>query len=316
MDGYEKLERLGQGSYGRVFKAKRKSDGVLVAIKEIDYSQLRQKDKQNLVNEVNILRKLQNPHIVTYLDRNVDRDKKQINIVMEYCSGGDLQNYIRETRASRSFIPEEQIWLTLSELALALRDCHCGEQVICHRDIKPGNIFINSEGHVKLGDFGLARSLGANLASTILGTPLYMAPEIIIGKKYNEKCDIWALGCVIYEMASLRTAFYGGEIHSLQNKIKYEKIQKISSRYSDALWKIINMMLEKNPIDRPSVLEILKFRNVANTCRISELKTQRGIIREKTKIVRTRIAELKAKEKQITRMEPRIRLIENEAINY
>ena len=143
LEGYEFIGRLGGGSQGTVWKALRKEDKKEVAIKEIYYAQAGPHQRELIVREINLLKSFKNQHITRYYDRIIDRKNKIIYLIMEYCSGGDLASLIRETRAHRSRIEESQIWLTLSELALALKDCHCGHQVILHRDIKPENIFID-----------------------------------------------------------------------------------------------------------------------------------------------------------------------------
>ena len=316
MQDYQLLERIGHGSFGKVWKARRKVDGKLVAVKEIDYHAMVSKEKQMLVNEVNILRKLQNPHIVRYLDRSINKEMKIIYIVMEFCPGGDLQSLIRETRACRSYIREDQIWMSLTELALALKDCHYGPEKILHRDIKPGNIFIDGEGHVKLGDFGLARSLTTDLASTCLGTPYYMSPEINAGKKYDEKSDIWALGCVIYEMAALIAPFQAIDKEVLKIHIQTSPLQRFSSRYSDSLWKIVSWMLEKDPTKRPNVLQILEYRNCALTLKTNKVRRDLSLVREKTSEVKSMIEKLKEKEKAIQEAEARAKRGAENIDNY
>jgi len=275
LDGYELGERLGKGSFGRVWKATRKFDGKVVAIKEIDYTDMSTKQRQMLVNEVNILRKLQSPYVVKYIDRRIDKEKRLVNIVMEYCPGGDLQNVIRETRASNSSISEDQIWVCLSELLVALVECHAGDEKILHRDIKPGNVFIDGEGNVKLGDFGLARELKDGLASTCAGTPYYMSPELNSGKGYNEKSDIWALGCVCYEMAALKPPFQATNSEQLKIRINTGKLQRIPSKYSDSLWLLIQSMLDKEPSKRPSAENLLASKNVSLTLRLLDLRSER-----------------------------------------
>ena len=104
--------------------AKRKHDGKIVALKKIDYHNISRSQKQLIINEINILRKINNDHVVRYLDRINEKDKYVINIIMEYCPGGDLQHLISKTKISGGYISEEQIWLSLGELALALKDCH------------------------------------------------------------------------------------------------------------------------------------------------------------------------------------------------
>ena len=219
---------------------------------------------------INILRKINNDHVVRYLDRINEKDKCVINIIMEYCPGGDLQHLISKTKISGEYIREEQIWLSLGELALALKDCHCAPEKILHRDIKPGNIFIDEEGHVKLGDFGLAKKIDTDYTKTILGTPYYMCPEINKSARYNEECDIWALGCVIYEMAALEPPFRGNSQEMLKRNILYSPVTRFSRKYySESLWKIVSWMLEKDPKKRPSFDQI-----------VEELKTDEDFITE------------------------------------
>ena len=303
------IKELGHGSFGRVWRAKRKSDGQIVAIKEIDYGTMGKQEKQLLVNEVNVLKKLHNPHIVRYVDRSVNRERRKMYIVMEYCAGGDLQSMITSTRASSSYIAEDQIWLTLTELSMALSECHDAKEKILHRDIKPANIFIDSEGHVKLGDFGLARNLTTDFARTRVGTPYYMSPELVSGRGYNDKSDIWALGCVIYEMANLRPAFRTAcsSEEELYRKIRTATVQRIPSRYSDSLWKLVQAMLDKDPQKRPTASEILKTHNVEVTMRLSEAKAKLSDIRARRANLKARMDALSAKEQKLLAIERRVK---------
>lgn len=283
MEGYEICERLGRGSFGSVRKAIRKRDKKVVAIKEIDYSNMDTKKKKMIVNEVNALKALNNEHIVRYYDRVVKRDEKLMYIIMEYCEQGDLQNLIRETRASRSRIPESQIWQTLMEMCVALKDCHYGSTKMIHRDIKPGNIFIDAEGHIKLGDFGLARDISSSLATTCAGTPLYMSPEQMALKPlYDEKSDIWALGCVIFEMADLNPPFMSSNPDVLKEFIKRGKLREIPNIYTSDLKNIISRMLEKDPSKRPTILELLENKYISLYKRMSDIQEERAVIKEKT----------------------------------
>jgi NIMA (never in mitosis gene a)-related kinase len=269
------------------------------------------------VNEVNVLRKLHNPHIVKYIDRYVNSSTKKIFIVMEFCPGGDLQDLIRTTRPAGHHISEDQIWLTLSELTSALSECHDGEERILHRDIKPANIFIDGQGHVKLGDFGLAKPLTADFASTVVGTPYYMSPELVSGHKYDAKSDIWALGCVVYEMATLRPAFNSirRSKDELHDKIKYSKPQRIPSMYSDALWHCVCSMIEKDPKVRPSARELMKVRNVGLVVRLESVRRELRTVREKTGLVRKHVGILRAKAENLRIAETRLNPNENGHVN-
>ena len=318
MEGYELGRQLGHGSFGRVWKGTRKSDGETVAIKEIDFGTMLRHQKELLVNEVNVLRKLKSPHIVRYVDRYLNKAAKTIFIVMEYCPGGDLQSLITSTRASCQHINEDQIWLTLSELAEALDECHGGDEKILHRDIKPANIFIDGEGHVKIGDFGLARNLGDDFARTRVGTPYYMSPELVSGRGYDEKSDIWALGCVIYEMARLRPPFTSAcrSEDELFMRIKSGNVGRIPSMYSDSLWECICSMLDKDPKKRPSAGEILKIHNVQLAMRLSKARQQLTSIRQKRQALAQKMELLKAREMKVIQLERNQRPTESGRINF
>lgn len=129
---------------------------------------------------------------------------------MEYCEGGDISTLIKRSKKEKKYIPEEMIWDIVAQVLLALQTCHNRpEGKILHRDLKPGNIFLDGDFNVKLGDFGLSRVMGDEsiFAYTHVGTPYYMSPEQINEQKYNEKSDIWSLGCIIYEISALRAPF-------------------------------------------------------------------------------------------------------------
>ena len=189
MDKYDKLEDVGKGtestlfntywlgSFGIVSKIKRKSDGQILVWKELNYGKMNEKEKSQIVAEVNILRELQHPHIVQYHDRFIDKKNLKIYIIMEYCQGGDLQQIIRRCIKQGESINEEFIWKIFAQIVSGLQYCHrrtdlnpinrgnntddvaCqqGPQKILHRDLKPGNIFLDANTDAKVGDFGLAR---------------------------------------------------------------------------------------------------------------------------------------------------------------
>lgn len=143
-----------------------------MARKEINFGKMSEKEKLQLVSEVNILRELKNPHVVRYYERYVDKEQCKIYIVMEYCEGGDLGSLIKRCRKEGKLLDEEIIWRFFTQISLALHECHTFKHgVILHRDLKPENIFLDSSGNIKLGDFGLSRVLGKeiDLAKTFVG---------------------------------------------------------------------------------------------------------------------------------------------------
>lgn len=186
------------GSFGSVSKIKRKSDGRILVWKELSYGRMNEKEKQQIVAEVNILRDLQHPSIVQYTHHFIDKKDLKIYIVMEYCAGGDLQRIVRRCREAKSEISEDFIWRIFAQIVSGLHYCHRrsdlnpinrGEdkpgqvpeepQKVIHRDLKPGNIFLDANNDVKVGDFGLARVMNHDsvFAHTHVGTPYYMSPE-------------------------------------------------------------------------------------------------------------------------------------------
>ncbi|KAN0033564.1 hypothetical protein ACTFIV_000025 [Dictyostelium citrinum] len=261
MDQYEILGALGKGSFGVVSKIKRKEDGRILVWKEICYENMQEKEKQLLVNEVNILQKLKHQNIVRYYDRIIDKPSSRLYIIMEHCSGGDLSQLIKKCRNERTYMDEEVIWRTLLQILSALQEIHNRKDgVILHRDIKPGNLFLDENKNIKLGDFGLAKILNESLyAHTFVGTPYYMSPEQIHGLKYNERSDVWSVGCLIYEMATLSPPFEATNQAQLTSKIQVGRYNPIPSQYSEHLSKVISLMINVDPKSRPNVNELLGY---------------------------------------------------------
>ncbi|KAI9596113.1 kinase-like domain-containing protein [Syncephalis fuscata] len=260
-DKYELLEPIGQGSFGVIRKIRRKSDNKLFVRKEINYGRMSDKERRQMVNEVNILNKLRHPNIVRYHERQIDQDLRCIYIVMEYCSGGDLAAVIKYYKGRNMQIPEETIWQVLAQILFALHECHQGRVIknqtdgsesrviILHRDLKPDNIFLDEQHNVKLGDFGLSRAMEAaseKFAQTFLGTPYYMSPEIVSGSVYDAKTDIWSLGCIIYEMCALHPPFPATNLQELNQKIRSGIVSKLANIYSRELNDFIMAMLKVN----------------------------------------------------------------------
>uniref|UniRef100_A0A452EYV0 non-specific serine/threonine protein kinase n=1 Tax=Capra hircus TaxID=9925 RepID=A0A452EYV0_CAPHI len=176
---------------------------------------------------------------------------------MEYCDGGDLMKRIRRQRGV--LFSEDQILSWFVQISLGLKHIH--DRKVLHRDIKTQNIFLSKNGMVaKLGDFGIARVLNntMELARTCIGTPYYLSPEICQNKPYNNKTDIWSLGCVLYELCTLRHPFEGNNLQQLVLKICQARVPPISPRFSRDLQFLISQLFEVSPRDRPSINSILK----------------------------------------------------------
>ena len=154
MENYEKIDQIGAGSFGNVFKIRRKSDGKHLVWKEINFGKMSEREKSQLVAEVNILRDLRNPFIVRYHDRIVDKRSTRLYIIMEYCGGGDLGRVISRSKKERSTLDESFIWKVFAQSLVALKDCHRrsenGEtKPILHRDLKPANMLLDSDQNIR-----------------------------------------------------------------------------------------------------------------------------------------------------------------------
>jgi serine/threonine protein kinase len=179
------------------------------------------------------------------------------------CSGGDVASIIKNHQRTGTFADEDFVWKILGEVSSALEQCHkCGSGVILHRDLKPANIFLDNPQTkcVKLGDFGLARTLknSFDMAQTHVGTPYYMSPEQVLGLQYNGKSDIWSLGCLVYELAALSPPFRASSQLVLEKKIRAGSFDRIPRQYSAELERVIRSMIQVEQSKRPSVEDVIR----------------------------------------------------------
>ncbi|XP_050995113.1 serine/threonine-protein kinase Nek1 isoform X2 [Labeo rohita] len=253
MDKYERLKKIGEGSFGKAILVKSRTDGRQYVIKEIGISRMSNKERQESRKEVAVLANMSHPNIVQY--KESFEESGCLYIVMDYCEGGDLFKKINNQRGT--LFPEEQILDWFVQICLALKHVH--DRKILHRDIKSQNIFLTKDGTIQLGDFGIARVLNSTveLARTCIGTPYYLSPEICENKPYNNKSDIWALGCVLYEMCTLKHAFEAGNMKNLVLKIIRGSYPPVSVHYSQDLRFLLAQLFKRNPRERPSVSAIL-----------------------------------------------------------
>lgn len=208
-----------------------------------------------------LLKRLRHDNIIGYFASFIEDDA--LHIVLEYADGGDLSQLIKAKRESGEYFSEKQIMWWFVQMCLAMSYLHKTARVL-HRDLKTQNIFLTrNQQVVKLGDFGIAKVLSdtgtmKSMASTVIGTPFYMSPELCESKPYNHKSDVWALGCVLYEMATLRHAFGSASLGALVLKIlrgTYPPIDE--TRYSANFRGMVDWMLQSDPENRPSVEDII-----------------------------------------------------------
>ena len=316
MEDYEVLGLIGKGNFGSISKILRKSDNKILVWKELDYGLMSEKEKQNIVSEVNILKELHHPNIVQYYDRIIDKKNKKIFIIMEYCEGGDIGNVIKKLKKTKEYFPEELIWKFFIQVLMALKTCHNHKEgKILHRDIKPSNVFLDGENNAKLGDFGLSRMLSEenNFAYSRVGTPYYMSPEQIEDMRYNEKSDIWSLGCFLYELATFSPPFNATNQLSLALKIKSGNVANIPSIYSQELSSVIMCLMRVNPENRPNAEEITNYPPVIIRIRerklkeyYLKLKKKEQDLQKREEIVNMKEEEIKKKEKDFVERESEI----------
>ncbi|XP_039398263.1 serine/threonine-protein kinase Nek1 isoform X5 [Mauremys reevesii] len=254
MEKYIKVQKIGEGSFGKAILVKAKENSRQYVIKEINICKMSNKEREESRREVAVLANMKHPNIVLY--RESFEENGSLYIVMDYCEGGDL---FRRINAQKGILfSEDQIMDWFVQICLALKHVH--DRKILHRDIKSQNIFLTKDGTIQLGDFGIARVLNSTveLARTCIGTPYYLSPEICQNKPYNNKSDIWALGCVLYEMCTLKHAFEAGNMKNLVLKIISGSFPPVSLHYSYDLRNLLSQLFKRNPRHRPSVNSILE----------------------------------------------------------
>ncbi|KAF3856079.1 hypothetical protein F7725_016802 [Dissostichus mawsoni] len=221
---------------------------LMYVIKKLNLTTSSKRERRSAEQEAQLLSQLRHPNIVTYRE-SWEGDDCQLYIAMGFCEGGDLYHRLKQQKGE--LLPERQVVEWFVQIAMALQYLH--ERNILHRDLKTQNIFLTKTNIIKVGDLGIARVLENqnDMASTLIGTPYYMSPELFSNKPYNHKSDVWALGCCVYEMSTLKHAFNAKDMNSLVYRIVEGKLPQMPSRYDPQLGDLIKSMLCKRPEDRP-----------------------------------------------------------------
>ena len=273
----KKIKSIGEGSFGEVYLIKSQKTQLEFALKKIKLKNNKLKIER-IMEEVNILKKLDHPNIISFKGAFKSNDDKYLNIITEYVPQGDFEKKIENNYKDKKYFEEKDILNWLFQVCLAIQYLH--ENSIIHRDIKPSNIFLMENNIIKLGDFDTSKKiLTLKYTKTLAGSPLYSAPELlkeleayenneednIVDLRYSYEVDIWSLGVTFCHIMSLEKPFDKNK--DIINNIKSNKIfnneknyyiDKIVEKYSKEFLDLIDEMMTYEPSKRPSIEEILE----------------------------------------------------------
>lgn len=250
MNDFKILSKLGEGAYSKVYKVRRNIDNNNYALKKVKLLSLSEKEKLNALNEVRILASIKSPYVVSYKEAFFDETESCLCIVMEFAENGDLYQKISSLKKQCTYLEEAEIWRIFIHLVYGLKQLH--DLKILHRDLKSANVFLFVDGTAKLGDLNVSKVAKRGLGYTQTGTPYYASPEVWKDQPYDSKSDIWSLGCVLYEMVTLKPPFRAENMEGLFKKVTTGKFDKIPARFSKDLMEVIKLMLSVSPDNRPS----------------------------------------------------------------
>jgi len=252
---YKIIKELGHGAFGKVYHVLNEKENKYYALKKIELREFSEEELELYENEAKLLSSINNAHVVKYYDSS--KDDEFFYILMEYCEGSDLKQLIKEYKSKNEKIDEKTVYNMIFDICLGIKEIH--QKNLIHRDLKPENIFIDKYKMIKIGDFGISKLLDNNdkYAKSIVGTNNYMAPEVMKGDKYNNKVDIWGLGCIIYELLTLNVCFEGKGIYGIIDKIVNKPHGKIdTNKYNNKWQDIVDLLLKKDYKKRPDINEV------------------------------------------------------------
>lgn len=253
------LKLIGRGSYASVYKVKRNDDGNIYAMKIMDGDRLNKKEKLGLITEINILSKNNNPYLLKFYEVFIENNF--FHVIMEYAENKDLKSFIDYRKSKNSPLSYNSINKLFYQLCQGVKYLH--DHNVIHRDLKPANIMVTKNFDLKIGDFGISKVFTDynKFAVTQIGSPLYMSPEVLGNCKYCYKTDIWALGCILYELFTFEPVFNARSLPELYRIIRIAKFDKRKIRNHSYL-NLINKMLLVDQNSRPNIEYVLN--NIPN----------------------------------------------------
>ncbi|XP_022757643.1 serine/threonine-protein kinase ATG1a-like [Durio zibethinus] len=276
--------RIGSGSFAVVWKSRHRQHGSEVAVKEIDKKLLSSKVSENLLKEISILSTIHHPNIIHFFEAIQTADR--IFLVLEYCDGGDLAAYIHK----HGKVSEEVARHFMRQLAAGLQVLQ--EKHLIHRDLKPQNLLLSTKGatlQLKIGDFGFARSLTPqDLADTLCGSPLYMAPEIIQNQKYDAKADLWSVGAILFQLVTGKPPFDGNtQLQLFQNILRSTELQfpegAIEELHPDCV-DLCRSLLRHNPVERLTFREFFNHKFLGESRKRVDVGLDSSLLQSKSMV--------------------------------
>eukprot|EP00759_Apiculatamorpha_spiralis_P052533 PhF_6_TR5761/c0_g1_i1/m.8496 len=252
LQSFEVLKTLGKGSYGLVSLVRKKDSGHVYALKELDKAQIaRERLAEHVLSERQILMRVSHPFIVKL--HYTFQTEASLYLVLDYLSGGDLENHLTKEKT----FTESRCKFYVAEISLALSHLHSVN--IVYRDLKPENVVVDKEGHVKVADFGLAKTnVSGTGARTFCGTPEYVAPEIILGDGHGTAVDWWSLGILTFRMLTGSPPFTSSNVNELYEMILRKPIDFSKFTLSPAAEDFIRQLLERNVMKRLQSITAVK----------------------------------------------------------
>ncbi|KAM3133531.1 hypothetical protein pb186bvf_014373 [Paramecium bursaria] len=247
VENYSLLEVIGQGQYGKVYKALNIKNNQLVAVKVVKIEKFKEVPKleEFTMNEIQTLARINNPYVLKFIE--MLKSSRNYYFVYEFCNGQTLEQVIQE----QGVLPEKEALNYFKQILAAFQSLQ--KENIIHRDLKPSNIMLHN-GQVKLGDFGFCKALNTpeDLSQTMVGSPIYMAPEILKGLDYTMKADIWSLGCVLYELLYGVCPYEEKTMAQLMSAVEEKEVQFLDNTnyVSQQTKDLLLRMLTKDPVKR------------------------------------------------------------------
>lgn len=278
LNDFEILQILGEGSYGFVAKVRSRLNHKIYAMKKVDFSKIStEKEKQLCLNEISIIQKMDSPYVNKYY-KYFFENNNVLYIIMEFMDNGDLDGFINAHKVLNKPIEEEELWNIFYQSMSGLIFIH--SKGIIHRDIKPANLFMSNEKKIKIGDFGVSALVNENKnaymnqinpqinqqlfsSNTRVGSPVFMSPEIMKNEAYDQKVDVYSMGCSFYQMCYFQYPRMPTPMENSQGErtLRLVELPKVANKYtySQELVNIIDLMIEMDPNKRKSSKEIFQL---------------------------------------------------------